>query len=111
RFALSVARHKTFAVMFVAGLLVVAVTQAISLARIARERTAAEASKDELTLKHVELLMKSDPTAALHALADYHGHEELRRQQLAAEAKGRGVARDVMTPHKRPTFAAVTAQD
>src|SRR5262249_56704042 len=95
RIALFTARHKTFAVMLVAGLVALTVTLGISLAKIADQRADAfvarneaelarkhaEDAKDALTLKHVELLMKSDPTAALAALRDYRGSVENRRRQ------------------------------
>jgi WD40 repeat protein len=64
-----------------------------------RARAASEQSLSELTLKHAELLLQSDPTAAVSVLATYHGSDTVRHMQLLAEARGRGVARDVLQPH------------
>ena len=55
----------------------------------------------ELTLKHAELLVASDPAAALDALATYHGSDQLRADQLAAEARGRGAAILRVAPHAK----------
>jgi WD40 repeat protein len=64
-----------------------------------RAQSTAEASLDALTLKHAELLLSSDPSAAMDALATYHGGDAARAGQLRAEALGRGTARLRATPH------------
>jgi WD40 repeat protein len=64
-----------------------------------RARAITDRSLSVLTLKHAELLLQSDPTAALAALAGYHGSDATRRDQLVAEAHGRGVAREILQPH------------
>jgi eukaryotic-like serine/threonine-protein kinase len=106
RFALGFARHRTFAVMLLVGLVALSITLAIAVAKVSDQRSAADLARSRaedtnaaLTLKHVELLMRGDPTAALQALADYQGPDEVRRRQLDAEARGRGVAREVLVPH------------
>jgi WD40 repeat protein len=63
------------------------------------QRREAETGRSELILQHSELLMHSDPTAAVAALATYHGVDDVRRRLLLAEALGRGVARAVLSPH------------
>jgi eukaryotic-like serine/threonine-protein kinase len=106
RLALGFARHRTFAVTLFVGLAALSITLAIAVAKVSDQRGAADLARSRaesanaaLTLKHVELLMRSDPTAALQALADYQGPDEVRRRQLDAEARGRGVAREVLVPH------------
>jgi WD40 repeat protein len=64
-----------------------------------RARASAEASLEELTLKHAELLLASDPSAAVDALASYHGADLSRAAQIRAEAAGRGVAVLRASPH------------
>jgi len=63
------------------------------------QRTNTENGRSELILQHSELLMHSDPTAAVTSLATYHGVDDVRRRLLLAEAQGRGVARAVLSPH------------
>jgi WD40 repeat protein len=53
----------------------------------------------DLTLKHAQLLLTSDPSAALDSLATYHGVNVERASQLRAEAVGRGVAVVRAIPH------------
>ena len=57
------------------------------------------AERDRAQLEHAEVLIHSDPTAALAALTSYRGSDTVRAQRLRAEAEGRGVAREVLTPH------------
>jgi WD40 repeat protein len=64
-----------------------------------RAQGSAEASLDDLTLKHAELLLTTDPSAALDSLATYHGAERDRASQLRAEAVGRGAALLRVVPH------------
>jgi hypothetical protein len=64
-----------------------------------RARASAETSLDELTLKHAQLLLATDPTAALDALASYAGSDRDRAGQIRAEAIGRGVAALRAHPH------------
>ena len=57
-----------------------------------RAQTAAETSLQELTLKHAQALLGTDPTEATDVLSMYRGAERVRADQLLAEARGRGVA-------------------
>jgi WD40 repeat protein len=66
-------------------------------ADVALART--EAAKNDLTLEHAELLLRSDPTAAIAPLAEYHGTDELRRRRLIAEAIGLGAAKKTLDLH------------
>jgi WD40 repeat protein len=68
-------------------------------AATARAQAATEASLDELTLKHAQLLLTTDPTATIDALATYHGADGDRANQIRAEAAGRGVAFLRAVPH------------
>jgi WD40 repeat protein len=106
-------RHRALAIS-VAGALAIAVTGTLLYVRnIAAERdradasdavsrrarASAESSLDELTLKHAELLLTKDPSAAVDALASYHGTDLDRADRLRAEATGRGVAFLRAVPH------------
>jgi WD40 repeat protein len=62
-------------------------------------RAVAESTLDALTLKHAQLLLTTDPSAALDALTTYHGGDTSRAHQIAAEATGRGTAIVRATPH------------
>ncbi|HEY0480039.1 MAG TPA: WD40 repeat domain-containing serine/threonine-protein kinase, partial [Kofleriaceae bacterium] len=64
-----------------------------------RARASAETSLDELTLKHAELLLVTDPSAALDEVARYHGADTVRAARVRAEAVGRGVAVLRAQPH------------
>ena len=64
-----------------------------------RARASAESSLDSLTLKHAQLLLTTDPSAAVDALATYHGADLARAEQIRAEAAGRGVAGLRALPH------------
>jgi serine/threonine protein kinase/WD40 repeat protein len=63
-----------------------------------RAQRSAEASLDALTLKHAELLLSADPTAAIDSLETYNGADP-RASQLRADARGRGIAQLRATPH------------
>jgi eukaryotic-like serine/threonine-protein kinase len=70
-----------------------------ALARADSALARAEASNSDRTLEHAEVMLSIDPTAAVATLADYHGHDEVRRRRLIAEARGRGVASAIYAPH------------
>jgi WD40 repeat protein len=59
----------------------------------------AEQANAELVLRNAELLMARDPTAVVDVLAGYRGADQVRHDMLLAEARGRGVAEAVFTPH------------
>ena len=60
---------------------------------------ATEAALADQMLKHAELLVATDPSAALDVLAHYRGADQVQRKLLEAEAVGRGVARMHANPH------------
>ncbi|HEY0477324.1 MAG TPA: WD40 repeat domain-containing serine/threonine-protein kinase [Kofleriaceae bacterium] len=110
-------RHRGLA-LSIAGAIVLAAAAAVAFVwNIAIERDRADAARDRaevansaLILEHAELLLHTDPTAAVAALVGYRGHDVLRRRRLVAEAEGRGVARAVFAPHNDTVwFAAGTA--
>jgi eukaryotic-like serine/threonine-protein kinase len=101
-----VRRHRALALTATTAILVAGVATAAYVRNIAAERDRADASQkaaratlDQLTLKHAELLLASDPSAALDALADYQGDDLDRTRQIRAEALGRGVAELRAAPH------------
>jgi serine/threonine protein kinase len=53
-----------------------------------RANAAAKASFDELTLKHAQLLLTTDPSTAVDIVANYHGSDLDRAAQIRAEASG-----------------------
>ncbi|HET9624669.1 MAG TPA: serine/threonine-protein kinase, partial [Kofleriaceae bacterium] len=85
-------RHRAlaYAVVAIAVLAILGIATYITNIDAALVRT--QVAKDALTIEHAELLLRSDPTAAVAALAGYHGPDDLRRQRLLAEAHGLGVA-------------------
>jgi WD40 repeat protein len=71
----------------------------ISEQQAMRAQASAETALDELTLKHAQLLLTTDPSAAVDALATYRGPDASRANQIRAEATGRGVAVLRAVPH------------
>ena len=63
------------------------------------EQAKSEAALAEVTLKNAELLLATDPSAAMDVLVSYQGANQARAEQIRAEAHGRGVARLRSTPH------------
>ncbi|HEU4733120.1 MAG TPA: WD40 repeat domain-containing serine/threonine-protein kinase [Kofleriaceae bacterium] len=106
-------RHRALALSAVAAIAVAVAGSLVYIRNIAAERdradasedvakrarAAAETSLDELTLKHAELLLTTDPSAARDALAGYGPSERGRVDQIRAEAAGRGVALLRALPH------------
>jgi WD40 repeat protein len=99
-------RHRALAIStaVVAGLGVIGIAIYVRNIAVERDRADAafarsEAARDDLTLEHAELLLHSDPTAAVTALSGYHGGDALRRHRLLAEATGLGVAARTLEPH------------
>jgi WD40 repeat protein len=99
-------RHRKLAVAATATVALGVVGSALFVRNIAVERDRAdtafervEATKNDLVLEHAELLLHSDPTAALAALSGYRGDDTQRRRRIVAEARGRGVAIAAVTPH------------
>ncbi|HET9627177.1 MAG TPA: WD40 repeat domain-containing serine/threonine protein kinase [Kofleriaceae bacterium] len=90
-------RHRALALSIAAALVVVAAGATLYLRNVTAARDHAAASQhaaadalDALTLKNAQLLLASDPSAALDVLAAYHGRDTSRVRQIAAEARGRG---------------------
>ena len=99
-------RHRslTLAAATVVALLVVGAATYVRNIAVERDRAdtalaQSEAAKNDLTLEHAELLLRSEPTAAAAALSGYRGNDDLRRRRLLAEATGLGVATSIYTPH------------
>jgi WD40 repeat protein len=99
-------RHRALALASATAVVVLAAGSALYVRNIAAERdradasdSAAHASLSELTLRHAELLLASDPSAAIDVLASYRGDDIDRLRQIRAEATGRGVATLRASPH------------
>ncbi|HET7499768.1 MAG TPA: WD40 repeat domain-containing serine/threonine-protein kinase [Kofleriaceae bacterium] len=106
-------RHRALALSAVAAIAVAVTGSLVYVRNIAAERDRADASEgaarrarvtaetslDALTLKHAELLLTTDPSAALDALSGYGPAERGRVDQIRAEAVGRGVALLRALPH------------
>jgi len=106
-------RHRALALSVTAALVIATAGIALYVRNIATERrratnsekiaeraqASAEASLEELTLKHAQLLLMTDPSAAVDSLATYHGADLNRANQIRAEATGRGVAFLRAVPH------------
>ncbi|HEX4419156.1 MAG TPA: serine/threonine-protein kinase [Kofleriaceae bacterium] len=111
-------RRRRALALSVIGALVLAATGIVVFVRdIAIERDRADAARDraeastrDLSLEHAELLLHTDPTAAVAALASYPGEDTVRRRRLLAEARGRGVAQAVETPHTDTVWFLTTDQ-
>jgi WD40 repeat protein len=113
-------RHRTLAVavataVILASASTVTYVRNITLARDRADasqvdaqgaRAAAQSSLDELTLKHAQLLLATDPSATIDMLASYTGAHTNRINQLRAEAAGRGIARLRAAPHTNTTLWA-----
>jgi WD40 repeat protein len=99
-------RRRALALSVTAALVLAAAGTVLFVGNIAAERDRADtalarawAANNDLTLEHAALLLHTDPTAAVATLGDYRGGDAVRRRRLIAEARGRGVARAIYTPH------------
>jgi WD40 repeat protein len=97
-------RHRTLALGVAVVLAIVIIGSSLFVRNIAIERDRADRSLDELTLKHAQLLLTTDPSAAVDALASYRGTDRSRADQIRAEAVGRGVAFLRALPHTDGIF-------
>jgi hypothetical protein len=111
-------RHRTLALSAAAAIAIAATGSVLYVRNIAAERDRADASQeaarralDELTLKHAQLLLATDPSAAVDALASYRGADLDRADQIRAEATGRGVAFLRALPHTENVQWAQGAAD
>ena len=106
RLAHWVRRHRALALSVTAASILAATGVALYVRNIAVERgiaerakASAEASLAALTLKHAQLLLTTDPSAAIDVLSTYNGADLNRANQIRAEAVGRGVALLRAVPH------------
>jgi hypothetical protein len=104
-------RHRALALGSAAVLVLAVVGNVLHLRAVTTARDRADSSEkharralDELTLKHAQLQLVTDPSAALDALSGYHGSDVDRADQIRAEANGRGVARLRARPHMGNVF-------
>ncbi|HEV7559084.1 MAG TPA: serine/threonine-protein kinase, partial [Kofleriaceae bacterium] len=114
RMARTFARHRAASLAIVGALVAVVAMLVVSLVRIDGERDEAESARNDaetarsvaekatndLVLQHARLLLKSDPTSALAAVAAYHGPDTTARQLIEAKARGLGVAEIVPAGHR-----------
>jgi eukaryotic-like serine/threonine-protein kinase len=92
-------RHRPLALSALVALVLVLAGSLLYVRNIAIERDRADSSLDELTLKHAQLLLTTDPSAAVDALMGYRGPDVVRANQIRAEAVGRGIAVLRTLPH------------
>ena len=104
-------RHRALALSVGLAIAVTAAGIASYVTRIAAERERVAAAADALILQQAELLLHSDPTAALELLGGYHGAETARHAMLRAQALGLGVARFHVKPHSHAIRAARSTAD
>jgi WD40 repeat protein len=62
-------------------------------------QNAAQGALDELTLNHAQLLLTTDPSAAIDAIKTYQGSNTARAAQIRTEAQARGLAFVRALPH------------
>ncbi|HEX7842740.1 MAG TPA: WD40 repeat domain-containing serine/threonine-protein kinase [Kofleriaceae bacterium] len=118
-------RHRTLALSAATAIAIAATGSVLYVRNIAAERDRADASQevakrarafaeaslDELTLKHAQFLLATDPSAVIDALARYQGPDRGRADQIRAEATGRGVASVRALPHTENVQWAQAAAD
>ncbi|HET9622342.1 MAG TPA: serine/threonine-protein kinase [Kofleriaceae bacterium] len=111
-------RHRALTLSVASIVVLAAIGGALHVRDVTLERDRADASSaiadaslDALTLKHAEVLLASDPSLALDALATYHGRDPQRAAQLRAAAVGRGVATLRATPHTDNIFWLEATRD
>ena len=118
-------RHRALALSAIAAIAIAITGSLLYIRNIAAERdradlsneaarraqAVAESSLDELTLKHAELLLTTDPSAAIDALARYRGGEVDRAAQIRAHAAGLGIALVRAVPHTDNVIWAHGAAD
>ncbi len=113
KLAHAIRRHRRLAFSILAATLVVIAGVALFVVNITAERDRVAAARDradtalvhlkiaigDRILEQVELLLRTDPTAAWQLLRHYEGSDTVRARRLEAEAEGRGVASSVLNPH------------
>jgi WD40 repeat protein len=104
-------RHRPLAASMAAAVALVVGGAGLYIRNIAVERDRAEASSNQLILKHAELLLHSDPTEAFDLLRAYRGADLTRAAMLRAEAKGLGLSSVIATPHTHAVLFARAVAD
>jgi serine/threonine protein kinase len=101
-----VRHHRALAASLAIGALAVLGLGLYHLETITREKEHAEAARasmkaalDEVLLKNAQLLLGTDPSAALDVVRTYKGNDTVRVRQIEAEAVGLGVAKLRAAPH------------
>jgi eukaryotic-like serine/threonine-protein kinase len=106
-------RHRTFALAIAVGIAISVAASLLYVQSITAERNRADSARiaansanaatsaalAEQMLGHAEVLLNSDPSAAIDLLRAYQGGDRFRHSLLRAQAEGRGVARIRATPH------------
>jgi eukaryotic-like serine/threonine-protein kinase len=104
-------RHRALAVT-IGVALALAVAGAVFYVRsITAERDRVAASNNRLILKHAELLLQGDPTAAFDLLETYSGGDATAVAMLRAKARGLGVATRKARPHTLAVYFAHALAD
>ncbi|HEX4422843.1 MAG TPA: WD40 repeat domain-containing serine/threonine-protein kinase [Kofleriaceae bacterium] len=110
--------HRSLALFIVAAILLGLVGNLLYVHNVSAARDRADASGaaaaqalDKLTLKNAQLLLATDPSASVDALADYYGTDRARAEQIRAEARARGVATLRALPHTEAIFWIEVAPD
>ncbi|HEU4726669.1 MAG TPA: WD40 repeat domain-containing serine/threonine-protein kinase, partial [Kofleriaceae bacterium] len=73
-------------------------------AAVVEATRATQAAYNDLSLRHAELLLASDPTAAWEVLRTYRGPDQTRANLLKAKAEGLGIARVRASVHKDTVY-------
>lgn len=71
----------------------------VALTAAEAQRSEAVRARDELSLQHARLLLRSDPSAAADLLATYHGSDRDAAALIQAQARSLGVAEVKGFPH------------
>jgi len=118
-------RHRALAVAIVVGLVAVAASSISYVRNITFERDRTDAAlvtadeqraeavraRDALALRHAQVLLHIDPTAATELLATYHGSDTATLEQIRARAKALGVSRTITVPHTSRILSAQALPD
>jgi len=104
-------RHRALTASLTAALFLAASGSLAYVRNIAIERDRAEDSSNRLILKHAELLLRGDPSAAFDLLATYRGADVHRQAMLRAQARGLGLSHLRVRPHTLPVLFAHALED
>jgi eukaryotic-like serine/threonine-protein kinase len=92
-------RHRALAATVIVALALAVAGAAFYVRSITAERDRVAASNNRLILKHAELLLQGDPTAAFDLLGTYSGSDDNSQAMLRAKARSLGVATRKVAPH------------